>query len=93
MVFPKNMVELAQSVADEIPECGAKPYSQRGAYTDSTPFLLAGIAGIAIVGHRDDGWIPNWHNKTDTFEMVDTGVLQSAYGFIERLIDRLEASV
>ncbi|MFQ5627250.1 MAG: M28 family metallopeptidase [bacterium] len=93
MKYPKEMIDLVRSVADENPEFDAKPYSQRGVYTDGTPFLLSGIPGIAVVGHREDGWIPDWHSKTDTFENVDSHALSRAQGFIEKLVERMDENV
>ena len=86
---PQELLALAEKTAHELPETGARAFAQKGAYTDATPFLLAGIPCIAVVNHRDDGWIPDWHSLTDTIGHIDTEAFEKTRRFVLAFINRL----
>ncbi|MDQ7063509.1 MAG: M20/M25/M40 family metallo-hydrolase [candidate division KSB1 bacterium] len=90
MVYPEDMVQMAESVAKAHPELGARPFSQRGAYTDGTPVLQAGLSCISIVNHTSSGWIPYWHHPSDTLEHIDWQAYERSVAFIQKLIEQLE---
>ncbi len=90
--FSQRLIEFAQETAAENPELGARSFEQQGAYTDATPPTLAGLPAIAVVGHREDGWIPNWHNPDDTFENISEEALAKAQNFVAKLIAKIDSN-
>ena len=90
MKYPSDMLALAREVAEANPAFGARPFSQRGAYTDGTPVLQAGLSCISIVNHTASGWIPYWHHPDDTLSHIDWEAYHRSIGFILKLIERLE---
>lgn len=84
--YPASAVRLAEQVAQALPDCGAKPFSQRGAFTDGTPVLRAGLKCLTLVNHTADGWIPNWHHKSDTLESCDLIAMAKTKAFLIGLI-------
>lgn len=88
--YPSRLLQLAESIAQQNPALGARPFAQRGAFTDGTPFLLAGLPGLTIVNHDSRGWIPNWHRLTDTLAEVDAQALARTQQFIERIVEVLD---
>ncbi len=87
-----GLLGLADRLAQDRPELGAYSTSQQGAYTDAFPPLSAGLPALSFVGYTRDGWIPNWHNKSDTFDNVDGEVLDTTEQFIRELLQRIDAS-
>ncbi len=83
---PDDIIAIAEKIALEHPETYAMPFQQKGAYTDATPFHLADIPCLAVVNHRTDGWIPDWHSMTDTIDRIDDTALDRARRFIHALI-------
>lgn len=83
---PQALVSTAAAIAERLPACDARPFAQHGAYTDAAPALIAGIPAMAIVSHSADGWIPDWHQPSDTSDRVDWAALAKARSFIEQLV-------
>lgn len=86
-----ELLALADRLAQEIPTLGAYSVHQQGAYTDAIHVLNAGLPALAVVGYTRHGWIPDWHNKSDTFERVDPAALDRTEAFVWELLQRLDA--
>ncbi len=91
--YPQTWLKLAQDVAAAHPEWQVRTFEQVGAYTDGTPFLLAGVPCLTVVNHDANGWIPNWHHPHDVLENVDREALQATYDFVKALLVALDAEV
>ena len=88
--YPPEMLALAEKISTDRPELGARPFTQQGAYTDGYPALKAGLRTLTFVGYTKDGWLPNWHNKTDVFANVDGEAVERTEQFVMEALKRLE---
>jgi peptidase M28-like protein len=89
--YPDDGLALAEAVAKEHPELGGRPFLQQGAYTDGMPPLKAGLNTVTFLGFTPDGWIPDWHNKSDVFANVDADALHRAEQFVLALMQKFDA--
>ncbi|MCJ7499879.1 M28 family metallopeptidase, partial [bacterium] len=78
-----------REVAAEHPELDVRPFDMKGAYTDGSPVLMAGLKCLAFVNHDPSGWIPNWHQPSDNLDHIDPKVLERTELFIWDIIKKL----
>lgn len=88
--YPAWLLRLAREVSEALPQVGARPFAQRGAYTDGSPVRLAGFPCLTIVNHTADGWIPNWHHPRDLLQEVDMAALHKTRTFVRECLFRLD---
>jgi hypothetical protein len=88
--YPAETLALADQIAAAHPELGARSRHMRGAATDGTPALNAGLDALSFVGYTRDGWIPNWHNLSDNFANVDPEAVDRAERFVWALLQKLD---
>lgn len=89
--YPPDLLALADRVAADRPELNAYSAVQNGAYTDGAIALNAGLKALTFVGYTRKGWIPNWHNVTDTFARVDPKPLDQTEAFVWEVMKRLDS--
>ena len=89
--YPADGLALAEAVANAHPELGGRPYVQQGAGTDGMPALKAGLNTVSFLGFTPDGWIPDWHNKSDIFANVDADAVDRTEKFVFALMQKYDA--
>jgi len=87
---PPEMLALAEQIVKEHPELGGRAYAQQGAFTDAAPALKAGLKTIGFLGFTGEGWIPDWHNKSDVFANVDADAVDRAERFVWEVLKQLD---
>jgi len=88
--YPPEMLALAEQIVKEHPELGGRAYAQQGAFTDAAPALKAGLKTIGFLGFTGEGWIPDWHNKSDVFANVDADAVDRAERFVWEVLKQLD---
>jgi hypothetical protein len=89
--FSPEGLALVEQVASDRPELKARPSVQQGAGTDATPALMAGLKAVGFLGFTPDGWIPDWHNQSDTFDKVDADAVDRTERFVLALMQKYDA--
>ena len=87
--YPEESLKIVREVAAEHPELDVRPFDMKGAYTDGSPVLMAGLKCLAVVNHDPSGWIPNWHQPSDNLDHIDPKVLERTELFIWDIIKKL----
>lgn len=87
--YPEESLKIVKEVAAEHPELDVRPFDMKGAYTDGSPVLMAGLKCLAFVNHDPSGWIPNWHQPSDNLDHIDPKVLERTELFIWDIIKKL----
>jgi hypothetical protein len=88
--YPAETLAMAAQTASAHPELGARSAIQQGAYTDGIHLLKAGIKCLTFVGYTQEGWIPNWHQPSDTFANVDADSVDRAERFVWALVQKFD---
>lgn len=87
----RNLVGLAKELSDAHPEWDAYPCKLKGGNTEMADALRVGIPAITLVGMGPRGEMPYWHQVQDTFDKMDSEVMDRAYAFAWALIQALDA--
>ena len=94
LIFPfesdKNLLELANRIAEENPDLGAYSRQMRGAYTDGAIGAIGGLRCLTFVNYTPDGVIPDWHQLSDVYENVDWDTVQRTQEFVWKLIQMID---
>lgn len=85
-----GLLALADAIAADRPDLGARRTSYQGAYTDGAIGIKHGLPAITFLGLDRTGWIPNVHQMTDVIEHCDPGVVERVTNFIETLVRRID---
>ncbi len=90
VIYPESMLKIAREVLRENPSLQARPFSQRGAFTDGTPVLLAGFPCLTVVNHTKSGWIPYWHHPDDVIHHIDWSAVEKTAHFVLAVLTKLD---
>ena len=97
LIFPftsdPTLVDLANLIAAENPEIGARSHEMKDAYTEGSIGIKAGLRCLTFVNYTPDGAIPDWHQPSDVFDNVDWEVVQRTEEFVWRLIQKVDAGL
>ncbi len=85
-----ELLRLADAIAADQPDMGARRTSYQGAYTDGAIGIKHGLPAITFLGLNRTGWIPNVHQMTDVIEHCDADVVARVTDFIEILTRRID---
>lgn len=86
------LLRIAGEVAREHPEWGLRPQTHRLPATDQSVVLLHGYTAIGLFAADDQGFIPNWHQTSDTPERVDIRTVARAVDVALAMIRHLDTS-
>ncbi len=88
----KELLSVANKVKTKLSSIQAysKPFSVL--HTDGTCLMLRGIPTLSFIGMTKEGIIPNWHQKSDTFENIDLQMLSQYEKFILSLLRLFDQS-
>ncbi len=80
----------ASSLAKSEPTLNAytKPFTVL--HTEGTCMMVNKIPTLSFVGITEDGRLPHWHQKSDTFDNIDPQVVENTEKFILTLIRKLD---
>ena len=90
-----QLFQIAEQIAEDDGEDGsfsARPQAMRTA-TDGSIVRSAGYPAITVACRNTVGYVPNHHQKSDTFDNIDEEALDRAHGFTAELIQRLDAEI
>jgi hypothetical protein len=85
------LVALAERLATEHPQWGARPAQLNGGNTEMADALRAGVPAITLLGSSDQGEPTYWHQVEDTYDKMDAEVMGRAYAFAWTFIRALDA--
>lgn len=86
-----EMIEIAEQVAREEPELGAKGVKMVGGRTEGAMATKHGLRSLSIVNLAKTGIVPpHWHQRSDVFENVDLDLLARTERFTWELIQTLD---
>jgi len=86
--YPAEVVALCDEVAQDRGLTDAGPRTLPVA-TDGLPFLARGIPGASVLCFEDHGYMPNYHQLSDTADNLDFGVAWEAIEYCRALLLRL----
>ena len=78
--YPREIIRLCKNVAHHIGLNEAGPHSLMTG-SDAVAFLNRGIPGATILTFEDGGYVPNYHQMTDTSARLDFETVWSATEF------------
>ena len=85
-----NLVKIMEHLASEHPEWGAYPASVSGGNTEMADALRYKVPAITIFGLTKDGIAPYWHQQADTFDKMDTNVMERTWDLTNALIQKID---
>ncbi len=85
-----GLLKLARGVGRRHPEWNARDSVCNLGYTDATPVIVAGCRALAIWAEGPDGFLPNYHWPTDTFEKVDPQTIQRAGQMVTEMVEAID---
>jgi hypothetical protein len=85
-----ELVKTAEQLAVEHPEWGAYPAKISGGNSEMADAIRNKIPTIALFGMTRDGVAPYWHQRADTFDKMDTDVLERTWEFTNALIREID---
>jgi len=88
----KELVCLAEKVAQAHPEWNVTPKVYKLLPTDAAPVIAQGFKAISIMSFDDKGLLPNWHWYTDVYENVEEKTVMKALKFAYELIKEIDKS-
>lgn len=94
MSLPYNsdpgLIALAGAIARRRPDLGAQPRIFTTAYTEGAIGIKAGLRTLTFLGLTSDGFVPNWHQLTDTPDRVDAAMLARTEAFVWELLQAID---
>jgi hypothetical protein len=89
----KNLVRIAEGIAQEHPDLGAYPSSIVGGNTEMADARRMGIPAITFFGLTPEGRAPYWHQMADTCDKIDPDVLSRTLRFTRLFIEGIDRSL
>ena len=86
--YPASVVAMCDEVAHDRGLIDAGPRTLQVA-TDGLPFLVRGIPGASVLCFDDHGYMPNYHQMSDTADNLDFGLAWETTGYCRALLLRL----
>jgi hypothetical protein len=85
-----GLVSTVERLVGEHPEWGAYPASISGGNTEMADAGRYKIPAITIFGMTRDGVAPFWHQQADTFDKMDTEVMERTWALTDALIHKID---
>ncbi len=85
-----TLLRLADEIAHNQPDLGARKLALWGAYTEGNIAAKAGLRVLAISTLNKDGLLPNWHQPSDTLANIDETVLHNTEALVWELLHALD---
>jgi len=85
-----GLVITVERLAKEHPEWGAYPAKISGGNTEMADAVRNKIPAITLFGMTPEGVSPYWHQNADTFDKMDTDVLERTWEFTNALIGEID---
>jgi VIT1/CCC1 family predicted Fe2+/Mn2+ transporter len=85
-----GLVSTVERLAGEHPEWGAYPASISGGNTEMADAGRYKVPAITIFGMTRDGVAPYWHQQADTFDKMDTEVMERTWALTDALIHKID---
>ena len=86
------LVKTVEELSSQNPQWGAYPVQIKGGNTELVDCIRAHVPAITIFGLTRDGEAPYWHQKADTFDKMDPGVMETTHALTWALIQRIDQS-
>ena len=86
-----GLVKIMEQLAEAHPEWEAFPSSVSGGNTEMADALRYKVPAITIFGMTRDGIAPYWHQQTDTFDKMDTRVMERTWDLTTALIQKIDS--
>lgn len=87
-----GLLSQVAGIAAAHPEWGAYPVRLPGVNTAMGEALRAGVPAITVTGAAQDGLIPHQHQRSDTIEQIDPGLLSAASDMVLTTVRSLEGA-
>jgi hypothetical protein len=85
------LVELAEAVANNHPELGAKPFSYRGLFSELSIAISQGQQALGLLDFDPVTKMPpNFHTKRDDMSNIDPAVLERSEQFAWAILERID---
>ncbi len=85
-----GLLKMVTTLAAEHPEWEAYPASISGGNTEMADAVRNNVPAITIFGLSKEGVAPYWHQKADTFDKMDPGVMERTWAMTTALIERID---
>lgn len=86
-----DLLRLADAIAAQRPELGARKVSVWGAYTEGHIAAKAGLRILTLSTLDRDGLLPHWHQPSDVVANVDSAVVYDTETFVWELLHALDS--
>lgn len=87
------LLEVARRVAARHPDWGASSKVLAAGYTETGLVIQRGFRGITLVGLDEAGFLPRWHQPSDTLEHLQPETLQRAALFAWEMLRELDREI
>ena len=87
-----GLLKMVETLAAEHPEWEAYPARVSGGNTEMADAVRFKVPAITIFGLSREGIAPYWHQKADTFDKMDPGVMERTWAMTTALIERIDRS-
>lgn len=87
----EGMVNILETLAKEHPEWDAYPARISGGNTEMADAVRFKVPAITIFGMTKDNVAPYWHQTADTFDKMDTEVMERTWNLTAALIHKIDA--
>jgi hypothetical protein len=86
-----DLVALAETVAKENPELGAKPFHYRGLYSEMSMASERGQAALGLLDFDPQTQMPpNFHTRRDDMANIDPAVLERSEQFAWAILQKID---
>jgi hypothetical protein len=82
--------QTIEKLAERNPAWRAYPVSINGGNTEMADAVRAGVPAIGIGGMTRDGAPPWWHQREDTYDKMDPGVMERAWDMTLALVREID---
>jgi hypothetical protein len=84
------LLKTVEQVSGAHPEWGAYPAFISGGNTEMADAVRAKIPALTFLGVTPKRVMPYWHQKQDTFDKLDSSVMEKTWGLMNTVIQELE---
>jgi hypothetical protein len=86
-----GLLRSVEELAAQHPEWGAYPSQISGGNTEMADAVRFKVPAITIFGQTRDGVSPYWHQPADTFDKMDSDIMQKTWELTTCLIAKIDA--
>lgn len=85
-----GLVAIAEKLSADHPEWKAYPSKISGGNSELSDAVRFKVPAITMFGLKPDGEAPFWHQKADTFDKMDTDVMERTWKFTWELLEEID---